>query len=173
MEQLRFSWFDSMVNKESEDIYGCIRVPRSKDDLARSSCSQRDVPVQDVGEALNKAREALDRVRFEDLAYPASIDMRLDRVGAALIQVPRIKDKIKGTTCNSFGCILEELGRVRMVRRSTLKQLEKIESILAALGCHAAPSCEDWRELTCAVNNLCDDLNDLITELEFQAEEED
>jgi hypothetical protein len=172
MEQLSFIWFESVVNKETEEIYGRIRVPRTQG-RADSSLSDSHAPVQDVTEALCQAREALNRVRSEDLSHPASLEIRLDQLGAALAEVPRIKNKIKGVAGNSFGSVLEELARVKIVRRSAIKQLEKLESILASFGDYAILPSEGWSDLSGAVDSLCEDLNNLINELEFQAEEED
>jgi hypothetical protein len=144
-----------------------IQVPR--DIEAAEAAADRQDQHEDGSNALSQAQAALDLIRSEDLSHPRALDMLLDGLATALLEVPAIKAKLEPVGEAPLRSVLMELVGQKNLHRRALKSLDKIESILGDLGCHAAgPDSENWsgdpsaHELGAAVGDLCDEVGSLL-----------
>jgi hypothetical protein len=118
---------------------------------------------------LERAREALERVNAVDFSSPTRLEVRLDALASALIQVPVLKKKLKSVGRNSLGSILKGLVLVGDLEKTALDNFREIESLLEQLDYEAFEE-EAAEGLESEVTEFYDAINTLLDKLQENEE---
>jgi hypothetical protein len=130
--------------------------------------------IEDSRAAVSRARETLDRLQAEDLLHPRAVDLNLESLGSALMEVPVLSKHLESRGQDTLWSILEQLVFHKFLRASALRRLETIELLLQDIT--AKISDENFNDeavdvpltaqLESVVNAFYDDISALLDRLE-------
>src|SRR6266516_1900168 len=119
----------------------------------------------DEKSALEKARDALDRVLSEDFSHPFHLEVRLDALASALFELPSLKDILSSLKSDSIREILEALVSAGKLKETILATCQDIESLIEQVDYDSFDD-ETEEELETAVTDLHSEVSTLLDELE-------
>lgn len=118
---------------------------------------------------LDRARDALDSILAVEFSSPTSLEVRLDRLASALMQVPKLQEELESLGRDSLGSVLDGLVSGKMIADSVLDRFQEVESLLEQVDYDAFEE-DAAEELESAVNELHEEIGALLDKLEEDEE---